>query len=340
MFKMKHKKIIVWGVKPDTGHTHTNIHSAFYRASQYLGLEVYWLDDRDNVDPSFFDDSLILSEHSIATTHPLSRNLPLRKTSTYIMNQLGNKKDAPAPGPGANFYLGKVGRIIDFRFRFDWSNEHYEYKFEPEKYTPVNDDKISFIEFGKNCGQEYDNYYSLWATDLLPNEINFEDRFTPWEEPKYAFFSGTIRKQNNQGDNYDIFMRFINACNKNNVQFRFYDIWSNPSMNPIDLKNHSLRAFLSVELRAHDLIKSRYVPCRNFKNISYGQLAMTNCLGAYEFFDREIAYHEDPYELFSVAYEMRLNPKTKDLILNQMKKVKEKHTHVHRIRDFIAISNM
>ena len=23
MFKMKHKKIIVWGVKPDTGHTHT-----------------------------------------------------------------------------------------------------------------------------------------------------------------------------------------------------------------------------------------------------------------------------------------------------------------------------
>lgn len=340
MFKMRHKKIIIWGVKPDTGHTHTYIHSAFYRAAQYLGVEVYWLDDRDNVDPSFFDDSLILSEHSIATQHPVSRNLPLRMSSTYIMNCLGNKQHESGIWPGAPHYLGKVGRIIDFRFRFNWSNECYLYKFEKEKYTPVNDDGISFIEFGKDCGQEYDNYYSLWATDLLPNEIDFENRFFPWEEPKYAFFSGTIRKQNGQGDNYDIFMRFIKACQENNIIFHFNDVWSRPGMSPIDLKNLSLKAFLSVELRPSDHIESNYVSDRNFKNISYGQLTMTNCLGAYEFFDREIAYHKDPYQLFHVAYEMRMNPKSKNMILNQMKKVRSKHTHVHRMRDFIAISNM
>jgi hypothetical protein len=344
MFKMKHKKIIIWGVKLNSpnGHVHTNayVHLGLYRAAQYLGLEVYWMDNRDNVSPDFFDDALILSEHSIATLHPISNNLPLRKSSTYIMNQLGNRLDKPTPGPGANYYLGKVGRIIDFRFRFDWQNEHYDYKFCSEKYTPVNEDRVSFIEFGKDCGQEYDNYYSLWASDLLPNEINFEDRFTPWIEPKYAFFSGTIRNQGGPGDNYHSFMRFIDACKQENIPFYFYDLWQASGMSPLDLKRESLKAFLAVEMRGNDLIDNGYVSCRNFKNISYGQLTMTNSKGAYEFFDGEIAYHKDPYELFFVASEMRKNPKTKDLVLNQMKKVKEKHTFVQRLRDFIKVSNI
>ena len=37
-----------------------------------------------------------------------------------------------------------------------------------------------------------DIFYSIWATDLLPNEIDFEKRFTPWKEPKYASFGGSI----------------------------------------------------------------------------------------------------------------------------------------------------
>lgn len=337
---MRHKKIIVWGVKLDTGHTHSHIHAAFVRAAQYLGHEVYWLDDRDNVDDSFFDDSLILSEHSIATTHPYSRHLPLRMSSTYIMNCLGNKKDAKDPGPGAAYYLGRVGRIVDFRFRFDWSDSRYEYKFEENKYTPVHEDRVSFIEFGKDCNQEHDNYYSLWGTDLLPSEINLEDRFIKWETPEYAFFSGTIRKLGHQGDNLHIFERFLEACRDTNTPFIFNDIWSNLGMSPHDLKIQTQKAFLAVELRPPDHIKSGHVPCRNFKNISYGQLAMTNSLGVYNFFDKEIAFDEDPYKLFFIASEMRRNPKSLDLVLNQMIKVKEKHTHVHRMRDFITVSNM
>ena len=67
---------------------------------------------------------------------------------------------------------------------------------------------------------------------------------------------------------------------------------------------------------------------------------MTNSKAVYDFFDQEIAFDEDPYKLFYVASEMRNNPKTKDLVLNQMKKVKEKHTYANRVKDIITAVEM
>ena len=41
-----------------------------------------------------------------------------------------------------------------------------------------------------------------------------------------------------------------------------------------------------------------------------------------------------------MACEMQNDPGTKDKILNQMKKVKEKHTYVNRVNDIISILEM
>jgi hypothetical protein len=37
---------------------------------------------------------------------------------------------------------------------------------------------------------------------------------------------------------------------------------------------------------------------------------------------------------------MQDNPKTKDLILNQMQKVKDKHTYINRLNDMIEATEM
>ena len=87
----KHKKIIVWGAKFDTGHTHAFVHDPIINAAKYLNLEVYWLDNRDNVPDEFFDDSLIISEQWLVFANGNSHKLPLRKSSTYIIHYLGNK---------------------------------------------------------------------------------------------------------------------------------------------------------------------------------------------------------------------------------------------------------
>ncbi|MEY4332884.1 MAG: hypothetical protein RLZZ196_1622, partial [Bacteroidota bacterium] len=74
---MKYKKIIIWGAKLDTGHTHAYIHLALAQAAEVMGLEVYWLDNRDNVEESFFDDALIISEQWLVFENPHSNKLPL-----------------------------------------------------------------------------------------------------------------------------------------------------------------------------------------------------------------------------------------------------------------------
>ena len=58
----KYKKIIVWGAKLDTGHTHGFIHEAIVRAAKSMGIDTYWLDNRDHVDPEFFNDALVITE--------------------------------------------------------------------------------------------------------------------------------------------------------------------------------------------------------------------------------------------------------------------------------------
>lgn len=319
----KHKKIIVWGAKYDTGHTHSYTHGALVVGAQYLGIDVYWLDDRDNLDPTFFDDAIIISESSIATTHPVSRKLPLRKSSTYVMHCLGNVPRTDRPSP--YYYLNGVGRLIDFRFANDWSGDLWEYKFEPQNYHSINDG-FSFLE----KGNEYDNFYSLWATDLTPNQIDFETRHIQWVKPEHVFFSGTIRD-----DNSDVFVPFINACNDFGIKFYYNNVWQN-TLSIDELRVNSMNAFLAPDFRPKNHISNGYMSCRAFKVISYGQMGITNSRGVYDFFDQEIAFHEDTYQLLHVASEMRRDDKTKNLVLNQMKKIKEHHTYVHRMRDIIT----
>lgn len=336
----KYKKLIIWGAKLDTGHTHAFVHHAIVRAAEYMGIECYWLDNRDNLDESFFDDSLIITEQWLAFQNGYSNRLPLRKSSCYIVHYLGNK--GPVEGnPGASMYLDRVGRLIDFRFACNWGvdgvqDKNYAYYFEKEKYIPINDG-TSFFQNGK----DYDNFYSIWATDLLPNEINFENRFTPFAEPKYASFGGSITQgwQSKDDGNYDYVLKFATECQKNGILF----IHNDPHKTPLpiaQLKEFVLNSYLPFEVRPNNHLANGYMSCRSFKNISYGCLGITNSKTAYDFFEQEIAYSPDTSELFYVAKTMQDDPKTKNLILNQMKRVKEKHTYINRLNDMIEVAEL
>jgi hypothetical protein len=337
---MKHKKIIIWGAKLDTGHTHAFIHEALYRAGKYLGYDTYWLDNRDNVAEDFFDDALVITEQWLVFQNGMSNKMPLRKSSTYIVHYLGNK--GPVEGnPGASMYLGKVGKLIDFRFANNWGmdgvpDKNYAYIFEKEKYTPIGDG-VSFYERGDG----YDNFYSIWATDIMPDEIYFDKRFTPYSEPKFAFFGGTISKGwGNQDDgNASYVIPFAEECQRNGVAF----VHNDPRKNPLtvdQMRDSVLKSFLPVDIRPKNHLANKYVPCRSIKNCSYGQLVITNSPAVYDFFDGQAAYSSDPKELFHIAQEMQNDPKTKDSIVSQMQKVKAKHTYVSRLTDMIIATEM
>lgn len=330
---MKHSKLIVWGSKFDTGHTHAFVHDAIVRAGNYLNIPTYWMDNRDNVSESFFDDALIISEQWLVFQNGMSNKLPLRPTSTYIIHYLGNK--GPVEGnPGAGMYLDKVGRLIDFRFACNWGvngveDKNCAYYFEKEKYTPIGDE-TSFFE----KGSEYDIFYSIWATDLLPNEINFDARLTSFREPKFAFFGGTIRE-----DNHEVFLPFIEECKKENVPFVYNSPWQNP-LSIEQMRNVVVQSYLPLDARPKNHLANGYISCRSIKNISYGALCLTNSKETYDFFEQEVAYASDTRELFHVARKMQDDQNTKNLILNQMKKTQSKHTYVNRLNDMITASEM
>ena len=295
-----------------------------------MGIETYWLDNRDNLDDTFFDDAIIITEQWLVFANGNSNRLPLRKSSCYLVHYLGNK--GPVEGnPGASMYLDKVGKLIDFRFASNWGidgvpDKNYAYKFEPEKYQRVSDTAY----YQKDS--DYDKYYDIWATDLLPNEFDFEARFT--EQRSQAFFCGTIRE-----DNAPTFEGFINKCKEHDIPF----IYSTPYQRQLtteEVRTNVVHSLLPLDCRPPNHIANGYIACRAIKNISYGALGLTNSKHTYDLFDGEIAYAPTTGELFDVAMKMQSDPKTKDLILNQMRKIQEKHTYINRVNDIITAAEI
>jgi hypothetical protein len=305
------------------------------RAAQYIGYPVYWLDNRDlpHLPVEFFDHALVISEQWLVFANGLSDQLPLRPTSAYLIHYLGNK--GPVEGnPGASMYLGKVGKLIDFRFACNWGvdgvpDKNYAYHFNKAECTPINDG-TSFLK------QEEDItlFYSIWATDLMPDTINVEDRFIRPTLPHHAFFGGTIRE-----DNQEMFDPFIRACVEHKMPFYYNTPWQNPLTVP-QIRTAVSRSFLALDVRPRNHLANKYISCRIIKNISYGQLGLTNCPATYEFFEGDVAYHADPYQLFDVASKMKADPTTPDRILRQMQKIKEKHTYVNRLNDMITAAEL
>lgn len=74
-----------------------------------------------------------------------------------------------------------------------------------------------------------------------------------------------------------------------------------------------------------------YIPCRIFKNISYGNLGITNSHCIAEFLGESIIYDSDNAQLARKAIKTLGNPQLSSIIYNQMENVKQNHTYLNRI---------
>jgi len=331
---LKHKRVIIWGYKLYS-HTHSYIHAGYYQAFKNLGYDVHWLDSNDNFDPQLFDDALIFTEQWAVMNNP---NMPLSNNSTYAVHYLGNKENQVEGNPGPSIYFGRVGRLIDVRCNVDkWIDKNYDYSLDRSKVEKIGSG--SYYE----KGSDYDIFYTLWATDLFPEQINFDDMYIPKEN--YVFFAGTIGGGRGgpkdcspappEYDNLIYLNPFIQACEELGIEFRYNCPWISPQTFE-EQKVIIQKSYLAPDFR-HRAFKERgYIPCRTFKNISYGQLGITNSKPVYEFFDGNITYNEDTYQLFFDAKKQRENY---DMIRSQMLFVKENHTYINRVNELIEIVN-
>ena len=141
----------------------------------------------------------------------------------------------------------------------------------------------------------------------------------------------------------------MKSLQKYNVEFVHNDPWSNP-LDSNAAKHYVQKSLIAPDIRGsanrrvvnekvdtgsnHKLIG--YIPCRIFKNISYGQLGITNSKAVRDLFDGNVIYSDNEEELLELSLP---HIKNINLIKNQMDYVKENHTYINRVNSILKVYN-
>jgi hypothetical protein len=292
-------KLIIWGHKYN-GHTHSYIHSSYYKAAKFMGFDAYWLDERDDTSNFNFDNSIFITEDQ--TQH----NIPLNKTCKYILHH--TKLDKYIENDLTYINLANYLKYCDDGI----SAYHKENTVEKINDWSYWDNKTKTV-------------YQPWGTDLIPNQINEEENNFFNESEKNVIYVGT------QHDNINEIYKFKSECEKNNKNFINMN-----GLSDEDNKEIIRKTFISADLRGDWHKECGYLPCRVFKNISYGRLTGTNSQNVKKFFGDYVIFNENPSELYYdlVSKEKEINTK---LIRESMLFIKENHTFVNRLENLIKL---
>jgi hypothetical protein len=333
--KLNFEKVVIWGFPLHT-HTHSYIHYGWVKGFKHLGYDTHWFDD-NNIPANFdFNNCLFITEGYADT------KIPIVESSTYFVHIARDPEK----------YIGKVKRFVEIRYLVDGIKDcNYDYVLNKSACTKISDCTY-YEKLHDNGGiarhhanpkpMEYECIYTCWATDLLPHEIVESNIYKPKDKKIYWFGSA------NHTNTKEIAI-FYNECIKNGIEFLTNDPWRNPL--PFDVvQEYTMKSLMSPDFRSsgdsrkvamgetgtcHKQIG--YIACRLLKSISYGHLGITNSKHAYELLEKKVVYNSDERQLF---YDAAAQLRNYDLIKEQMRIVREKHTFLNRIQDLLTVVNM
>lgn len=295
------EKVIIWGHKLHS-HTHSYVHNGFYNAFTHMGFPTYWFDDRDKVDDFDFADCLFLTEGQV------DKNIPLRHDCQYMLHNCTDPKYRTLPKK--NFIAFQVFTESIFSVP-----------------NLIKLDTCIYYDLAGRC------IYMPWATDLLPDEIDaVKTSLSSQPTLPQVYWVGTV------GDgtfgNIHQLKPFMKACEENGIAFIV--------KHNLSLEEHI--AAIGSSLIAPAIVgkwqaEQGYIPCRIFKNISYGKMGVTNSRHVYELFEKKIVYNPDTYQLFYDA-KQKLETMDREELFELMDVVKAKHTYLNRtgaLLDFLQL---
>ena len=289
-------KVIIWG-HPLHSHTHSYIHWGFFRTFQYLGYEVYWINDVAEIENLDLSNALFITEGQVDTF------IPKRKDCYYILHNCKAKDYRD---------LLDSHRCISLQVYTHDCVQYATEKLGECMYSNVAS-KIIFLP---------------WATDLLPHEIEAMKKYALLEKDRIINWVGTIG-EGFFGNHHEI-ERFKKACQENDILFK-------GSMHISADKNIELiqQSYLAPALQGAWQCEKGYIPCRIFKNISYGQWGITNNKTVYDLFESKIIYNGDTYQLFYDAQAYVAHASITELY-ELMDFVKNNHTYINRIETLLT----
>ena len=313
------KKIIIWGHKLGT-HTHSYVHFGYYRAALFLNYETYWFDDNDDVSNFDFSNSVFITEHNVC------KKMPVRDDCIYFNHNV----DLP-------FVLSDR----DYKERLEHKN-YYNFVYFADRWDPKHnlkwpaDEELQYISQHHYYHDKTKTITTMWATDMLPPEIDQLEPELFDENKPYIYFIGSRHGMN--------INNFENICNKNGKIFKNYGGYSGTNnlytgLAPDLIQNINMvrDSYISADIRdAPHLVQGRYYPCRLFKNISYGKWTGSNHKGIEDVFEDNFTCESNLELLYD-----KLVKDSKDCTYDKMKKamtfIRDKHTYVNRLNDMFSI---
>lgn len=277
-------------------HTHSYIHYGFYKAFKHLNYNVYWLDEEDNDFKNFNFDNCLF-----ITEGQVDSCIPINNSSIYILH---------------NCNIEKYKDIKDkFNLQVITKSDLEKYKF----------DKIDIASYYHS-----DLLMICWATDLLPDEIN----------------KNILKVKTNNIISKDI-LNFIGMplypwdevlkwCNNNNIIYNSFGGFN--KMNVSSEKNMELiqESILAPAIQEKWQVDNGYIPCRIFKNISYGKMGLTNNLFVNDFlFQGKLLYNKDIHKLMDMGIEYN-NNNHNEILIELMEIVRDNHTYINRIQSILT----
>jgi hypothetical protein len=299
-------KIVLWGYLHHTD-TFSYIYYGMKKAFEYLGHQVFWFSDQEH--PSQFDFDYNNCIFFVDNQGKRDFQVPINDSSIYFSYDRFTD---------LNKYLNKVKYLINFQVA--------------EFAQPAADNK-RYIELEK--GVVYDSestlpYYVLhflYATDLLPSEINFENAKII-RQNEYNFV-GTIHEPRPSAP--PLHQDFIKIIQRENVRFNHYNPWSSPVSENYHIQ-YLQRSIFVPDFRPVEQKLNRYVSDRIMKAISYGCPVISDCHYAKEFIDQSLSTSENAEEIYSLGMKDQYNI---EKTLHLMDVVLKNHTYLNRCKGLL-----
>jgi hypothetical protein len=288
-------KVIIYGHKLYS-HSHSFIHYGFYRAFDFLGYETYFVDDNDDISGFNLSDSIFLTEGQVCS------KMPLRKDCTYILHNCSK--------------LEGIGNHINIQY--------------------YQKDCLKMDHVAHGIAVQDDCLFFPWGSPLLPHEFNIND--VTKLRNSLVYYLGTVNNPEENG-NYQPLLDCERACRENGHPvyagggytpymrkdtLNYIPGWISNEDEAMYLRN----GYMAPAIQGPNQLGNQMIPCRLFKSISYGLDGLTINPLAYEFFDRNVIYNPDAYQLFYDAENRKEEVERKRWLMNF---VKDHHTYLNSI---------
>ncbi len=234
--------------------------------------------------------------------------------------------------------------VVDGDVPLDKSNFYILHNCDPKKYKEAGV-KFAFLQvWTKDClkhAEKINSYtyrakdilFQPWATDLFLEEIDLESAIKPKSNKMY--WIGTYVKGNKDFANGGAIDRFMSGLL--GIRFKHIKPWDNPATFK-ENKRYIRDSYVAPAIVGRWQKEVGYLPCRAWKNISYGHFGATNSKAVKDVFDShgvEIVYNDNEIELAYDCIAFRDRPGYYKLVREQMIAVREHHTFINRAEQLI-----